>query len=152
MEGIRGSTDSRDQGLRGGGLLPTVGDRPGRNLGAGTKAALGESAYARVRDATALMEEHEIVSFALADLPQPRVLAAASEPAEDPLTDRERQVAALVARGSSNREIAGTLFLSERTVESHVQHVLNKLGFRSRAQIAAWAVANRLESSTHLSP
>ena len=91
------------------------------------------------------MEEHEIVSFALADLPQPRVLADAGEPAEDPLTDRERQVAALVARGSSNREIAGTLFLSERTVESHVQHILNKLGFRSRAQIAAWTVANRLE-------
>ena len=109
------------------------------------RAALGESVYARVRDAAVLMEEHEIVAFALADLPKPRALADAGEPAEDPLTGRERQVAALVARGSSNREIAGTLFLSERTVESHVQHVLNKLGFRSRAQIAAWAVANRLE-------
>jgi DNA-binding NarL/FixJ family response regulator len=53
-------------------------------------------------------------------------------------------VAGLVARGFSNREVAAALFLSERTVESHVQHILNKLGFRSRAQIAAWAVANRL--------
>ncbi len=109
------------------------------------RAALGESAYARARDAAASMELHEIVSFALADLSQPRAVVDAGEPAEDLLTDRERQVAALVAQGSSNREIAGTFFLSERTVESHVQHILNKLGFRSRAQIAAWAVANRLE-------
>ena len=109
------------------------------------RAALGESAYARARDAAASMELHEIVSFALADVSQARAVADAGEPAEGLLTDRERQVAALVAQGSSNREIAGTFFLSERTVESHVQHILNKLDFRSRTQIAVWAVANRLE-------
>jgi DNA-binding CsgD family transcriptional regulator len=62
------------------------------------------------------------------------------------LSRREREVAALVARGLSNREIARTLFLSERTAENHVQHILTKLGFGSRAQIAAWAVAEGLST------
>jgi DNA-binding CsgD family transcriptional regulator len=60
------------------------------------------------------------------------------------LSRREREVAALVARGLTNREIARTLFLSERTAENHVQHILAKLGFGSRAQIAAWAVSEGL--------
>jgi DNA-binding NarL/FixJ family response regulator/type II secretory pathway predicted ATPase ExeA len=54
------------------------------------------------------------------------------------LTPREREVAVLVARGSSNREIAERLAISERTAEGHVEQVRNKLGFHSRAQIAAW--------------
>jgi DNA-binding CsgD family transcriptional regulator len=57
------------------------------------------------------------------------------------LSTREREVAALVAQGLTNREIARTLYLSERTAENHVQHILTKLGFAARAQIAAWAVA-----------
>jgi DNA-binding CsgD family transcriptional regulator len=57
------------------------------------------------------------------------------------LSRREREVAALVARGLTNREIARTLYLSERTAENHVQHILIKLGFGARAQIAAWAVS-----------
>ncbi len=55
------------------------------------------------------------------------------------LTRREAQVATLVARGLSNRQIAAELFLSVRTVEVHVDHVLSKLGFRSRTQLAVWA-------------
>jgi DNA-binding CsgD family transcriptional regulator/tetratricopeptide (TPR) repeat protein len=60
------------------------------------------------------------------------------------LSRREREVAVLVARGLTNREIARTLVLSERTAENHVQHILAKLGFGSRAQIAAWAVSEGL--------
>ncbi|MBI3521978.1 MAG: AAA family ATPase [Chloroflexi bacterium] len=56
------------------------------------------------------------------------------------LTSREREVAILVARGRSNREIAEQLLISERTAEGHVERVRNKLGFRSRAQVAAWVV------------
>jgi DNA-binding CsgD family transcriptional regulator len=56
------------------------------------------------------------------------------------LTAREREVARLVAAGKSNRAIAAELVVSERTVESHVTNILGKLGFTSRAQIAAWAV------------
>jgi DNA-binding CsgD family transcriptional regulator/tetratricopeptide (TPR) repeat protein len=55
------------------------------------------------------------------------------------LTPREREVAAEIARGKSNRDIADSLFTAERTVASHVGHILAKLGFSSRAQIAVWA-------------
>jgi predicted ATPase/DNA-binding CsgD family transcriptional regulator len=55
------------------------------------------------------------------------------------LTDREQEVATLAARGLSNRDIAGRLFLSVRTVEVHVDRILTKLGFANRTQLAAWA-------------
>jgi DNA-binding CsgD family transcriptional regulator/tetratricopeptide (TPR) repeat protein len=60
------------------------------------------------------------------------------------LSDREYQVAELVAQGLTNKEIALRLVISRRTAESHVVHILDKLGFRSRSQIAAW-LANRLD-------
>ena len=62
---------------------------------------------------------------------------------DDPLSPRERQVAVLVADGLSNREIAARLVISERTAQNHVQHILGKLGFANRAQIAAWSERNR---------
>jgi DNA-binding CsgD family transcriptional regulator len=57
----------------------------------------------------------------------------------DPLTAREREIASLVAAGLSNRAIADRLVISDRTAQNHVQHILGKLGFTNRAQIAAWA-------------
>jgi DNA-binding CsgD family transcriptional regulator len=60
------------------------------------------------------------------------------------LTAREREIAALVAQGKTSREIAGLLVLSERTAEGHVSNILGKLGFTSRAQIAAWVVERGL--------
>ncbi len=75
-----------------------------------------------------------------------RSLAARATAFEDGLSSRGRlstrelEIAALVASGASNREIAKALVVSERTVETHVQHVLDKLGFRSRVQVAGWAV------------
>jgi DNA-binding CsgD family transcriptional regulator len=62
------------------------------------------------------------------------------------LSRREREVAELVAAGRTNREIASTLFISDRTVEGHVQQINNKLGFTARTQIAAWVVEQRQSS------
>ncbi len=64
------------------------------------------------------------------------------------LSKREQEVAVLVADGLANRTIAEHLFISERTVESHVQNILNKLGFHTRTQVAAWAVAHGLQTGT----
>jgi DNA-binding NarL/FixJ family response regulator len=55
-----------------------------------------------------------------------------------PLGRREAEVARLIADGLSNKQIGTRLFISERTVDSHVQNILNKIGFNSRAQIAGW--------------
>lgn len=62
------------------------------------------------------------------------------------LSRREEEVATLVALGLSNREIGRRLVISERTAASHVEHILNKLGFNSRTQIAAWAVGHGLQT------
>jgi DNA-binding CsgD family transcriptional regulator len=62
-----------------------------------------------------------------------------------PLSVREFEVARLVAEGLTNRAIAERLHLSSRTAENHVQHVLDKLGFDSRSQIAAWFAAGKIE-------
>ncbi|TMG29156.1 MAG: LuxR family transcriptional regulator, partial [Chloroflexi bacterium] len=76
----------------------------------------------------------------------PEQAAAAAEPVRAggaiELSRREREVAQLVARGLSNREIAQRLYLSERTVDNHVHRILDKLGFDSRVQIATWLARN----------
>ena len=64
---------------------------------------------------------------------------AASDGAESAsLGKRELEVARLVAEGLSNKQIAARLFISDRTVATHVGNILNKLGFNSRAQVASW--------------
>ena len=57
-----------------------------------------------------------------------------------PLTPRELQIAAMIVEGIGNRNIAETLSISERTADTHVRSILNKLGLSSRVQVAAWFV------------
>jgi serine/threonine-protein kinase PknK len=64
-------------------------------------------------------------------------------PAAAVLTKREREIAELIAQGMSNKGIASSLVLSQRTAEGHVEHILTKLGFTSRAQVAAWVSRRR---------
>ncbi len=64
------------------------------------------------------------------------------------LTKREREVAAYVAEGLTNRDIADRLVISDRTVETHVEHIRNKLGVRSRAQVATWTVSGEVARSS----
>jgi DNA-binding NarL/FixJ family response regulator len=76
---------------------------------------------------------------AAARLPHARRAAAR---APGGLSGREREVAALIAQGKTNGEIAAALVVSKRTVETHVGSILSKLGFSTRAQIIAWALSN----------
>ena len=82
--------------------------------------------------------------------PKPPAGARAPAPPRTPkaqwggLTAREREVAALVAQGKSNRRIAEVLVVSERTVEAHIGNILSKLELTSRTQIATWAIARGL--------
>ena len=79
-------------------------------------------------------------------------VASGAEPADPdqsdqvPLTRRERQVAALVAYGRTNRQIGRVLGISEKTAEVHLHHVMSKLDARSRAEVAAWAVTHQLSA------
>ena len=82
------------------------------------------------------MDQVEAIAFALGEPPRPGSAAPQDQPR---LTGRERDVATLVAQGMSNGQIATTLVISVRTVETHVQHIMDKLGCSTRAQIAAWS-------------
>jgi non-specific serine/threonine protein kinase len=84
------------------------------------------------------MSVEQAIDEALAETPAPRA------PRRMPLTAREQEVARLVARGASNRRIAETLVIGERTAEAHVSNILTKLGLETRVQLAAWAVARGL--------
>ncbi len=92
------------------------------------------------------MSLEQAVQYALAVEPSaaPASGKGIPESAGPPLTRREAEIAALVARGLTNRQIAQTLVITEGTAANHVQHILNKLGFDSRAQIASWAAERGL--------
>jgi DNA-binding NarL/FixJ family response regulator len=103
---------------------------------------LGESAFGAAFDDGTRKDPDDGIAFALgAQVTRPRSSSSLDGPVR--LTRREQQIAELVAEGLSNRDIAGRLVVSQRTAEAHVEHILTKLGFGSRAQIAAWVVENR---------
>jgi DNA-binding CsgD family transcriptional regulator/tetratricopeptide (TPR) repeat protein len=111
---------------------------------------LGASAYRRAFEEGARMATAEAVWFALGSAAPSK--PGSGSPAErsasgtkNPLTRRETEVAAMVVRGLTNKEIAGALVIAQRTVESHVEHIMAKLSFTSRAQIAAWAADRGLD-------
>ena len=60
------------------------------------------------------------------------------------LTPREREVAMLIAQGKSNREIAESMTVGVKTVETYVTRILHKLGLESRVQVATWAMEKGL--------
>jgi DNA-binding CsgD family transcriptional regulator len=112
-----------------------------------TRSSLGEEAFAAAVDKGRAMALDEAVEYALAFSGTERSAGQrlhAKRRNDDALTVREREIARLVARGLTNREIAKTLIVSGRTADAHVQNILNKLGFNTRAQIAAWAVESGL--------
>ncbi|WP_343887051.1 ATP-binding protein, partial [Actinoallomurus spadix] len=80
----------------------------------------------------------ETTAYALREAEAETAPGAPAGRALSPLTRRETEVARLVAKGMSNKEIAAALVVAQRTAEGHVERILRKLGFSSRAQIAAW--------------
>ncbi|QIZ37351.1 LuxR family transcriptional regulator [Saccharopolyspora sp. ASAGF58] len=109
------------------------------------REALGEKRFDSYLGQGAQMSQPDVIALALAEpaapTPAPRPPAEES-PVTSPLTKREREVAALVAAGKSNKEIAASLMICQRTAETHVEHILTKLGYTSRTQIAAAWAAN----------
>jgi non-specific serine/threonine protein kinase len=91
-------------------------------------------------------------AVALALAPPTDAPHAARHGSASRLTTREREVAALVARGLTNRQIAEALVVSRRTAESHVANSLSKLGLGTRAQLAAWATGRGLVAPADASP
>ena len=116
------------------------------------RQALGEAAFQAACHRGRELPAEDVLAYALHQSPSPgrpsapaapgTPARAASGPAA-PLTQRELQVARLVAGGCSNKEIAAELVISQRTAEGHVERILAKLGFTSRAQVAAWVVGSQ---------
>ncbi|WP_430335477.1 ATP-binding protein [Rhodococcus sp. ACT016] len=109
------------------------------------RRALGDRSFDATERQGAGLALDETVTFAIDDeLPQ----EASPDRSATDLTPREQEVADLVAQGLTNKAIADQLVISQRTVQGHVEHVLAKLGFNSRTQIAAWVVEQGRQSDT----
>ncbi|MEV4616079.1 LuxR C-terminal-related transcriptional regulator [Kitasatospora sp. NPDC049258] len=98
------------------------------------RAALGGRAFQAAVERGARLSPDQVV----ADLLREEPAQVADDPHAVRLTRRERQVAELIAKGKSNKEVSASLVISLRTAENHVEHVLAKLGFTSRTQVALW--------------
>jgi predicted ATPase/DNA-binding CsgD family transcriptional regulator len=105
------------------------------------QAVVGEDEWNRSKAAADAMASSKWLREVVARLRRP---AARTKSDDGGLSRREMEVARLVAQGLSNRAIAEKLFRSERTVHSHLTHILTKLGFDSRAQLASWVTGRQL--------
>jgi predicted ATPase/DNA-binding CsgD family transcriptional regulator len=103
------------------------------------RASLTESEFVAEQAAGRAMSLEQAVDFAL-NLPIKQGIAPKTGKTPGDLTRREREVAALIGQGKTNGEIASELFLSKRTVETHVSKILSKLGLTSRGQVIRWAI------------
>jgi predicted ATPase/DNA-binding SARP family transcriptional activator/DNA-binding CsgD family transcriptional regulator len=118
------------------------------------RAALGEEAFATAWAEGRAMTFKQAVEYVLSSEQEssPLTVFTPEEPPtyepSDKLTPREKEVAALITQGLSNRRIAEELYISERTVEVHVRRSLKKLGLRSRTQIAARGAPQRVLDNT----
>jgi non-specific serine/threonine protein kinase len=135
---LAGATERQRQAL---GAVPWPSERRYLNKWqARARETLGPGAYQRAwQDGLASTLDQAINLARAASVEPEPVSTAASE-----LTPREQEVALLVAQGLTNKQIASELTLSPATVRTHVEHVLNKLDLRTRAQIAVWAAQHGL--------
>ena len=99
--------------------------------------SLGTPAFESEMEVGRRMAKDETIAYALEEKKTARYTPP-SMTGTTPLSKRELEVARLVSEGLSNKEIASRLFLSERTIETHVSNILNRLGVNSRVDIASW--------------
>ncbi|GGK79711.1 LuxR family transcriptional regulator [Sphaerisporangium melleum] len=100
---------------------------------------LGEPAFLAALEQGARLSFDEALAYAMEErTPDGRAPKALEAARASPLTRRETEIAGLVAEGLSNKAIAARLVIAQRTAEGHIEHILSKLGFHSRAQIAVW--------------
>jgi non-specific serine/threonine protein kinase len=116
---------------------------------AAARLALGDESFTALAAEGSAMPLEQVVTYALAaddtEAPPGCSTPTGSTYSEAlPLSPREREVAVLLARGLSNREIARALVVTPRTTDTHVMNIFTKLGVHSRAQVAAWAVEHGL--------
>jgi DNA-binding CsgD family transcriptional regulator len=114
------------------------------------RSQLGEEGFTVAWAGGKAMPLGQAIEYALSDEEEPPTLVPEQQPPDeqtDRLTRREREVALLVARGLTNRQIASELSVSTNTANNHVARILRKLGLRSRAQIAVWVTERRSPSS-----
>jgi predicted ATPase/DNA-binding CsgD family transcriptional regulator len=105
------------------------------------RSALGQERFDELLSRGLAMHLADALALAKGETPADGVFGAESGagPVKQ-LTRREQEIATLVAAGLGNREIAARLFLSKRTVDSHMEHIFTKLGFSSRTQLASWVL------------
>jgi predicted ATPase/DNA-binding CsgD family transcriptional regulator len=128
--------------------LPRLGSEkwntPHKACEARARRGLGNAAFEAAFQRGNELALDEALEYALDEKRKsPSPAPAQKDTSPTPLTRRERQVAALVAEGLSNKDIAARLVIAQRTAEGHVQSILTKLGVTSRTQIAAWATERR---------
>lgn len=111
-----------------------------------TRSNLTETEFQAEQSAGRILSPEQAVAYAR-DLPLRSAATAPISQHPDDLTRREREVAALIAQGKSNGEIAGELVVSKRTVEKHIANILSKLEFTNRAQVVRWAMEAGLVKS-----
>jgi predicted ATPase/DNA-binding CsgD family transcriptional regulator len=115
-----------------------------------TRRRLGDPAWSQAWAEGAQLSTDEAIRLARLDDVDSDALTSTvastpnPEPDANPLSRREREVGRLLARGLTNREISRALSISERTVGSHVDHIMTKLGLRSRTRVAVWAIEHGL--------
>jgi DNA-binding CsgD family transcriptional regulator len=106
-------------------------------------AALGNAGANSAREQGMAMSLDEAIAYGLTSVAMGTLKPPSPTRQSTLLTPREREVALLLARGLTNRQIADNLVITERTVAAHVEHLLGKLGFTSRTQVAIWAVEQK---------
>ncbi|MGD9711466.1 MAG: tetratricopeptide repeat protein [Thermomicrobiales bacterium] len=133
IDAIRRQMDASAELSGGGDLAPLI---------ATLRERLGSAAFDAVWESGQVLLPDDVVRLALSPLADPvstdRVTLNVGG-----LSPRQCEVVQLITQGLSNKKIAETLFISERTADAHVEHILRKLGMHSRAQVAAWEMERR---------